>query len=613
MRRLHRIPAWLALALCGSSLIVTGHVMEARAAEVAVPVTVTATGDSDNFAELRGWQNVVFGASIPVDFSYYELGSTVARRDLLDGTSEFAIVGVPFTEAELAERPADAGELIELPVSVTSLSVIVTEPTSGGQPGWLTARVDPECDDPNGECETLYSPYTGPIRIPPDNLSAIVMNLPASFRNNNFAEWSHPAMRATADGSLTIQQRANQRHSALSRTEGTAANKFIMDYFAELAPTAWSLSQANYAEFPYEPVREEFSTRQKTRSRLDAQLRDIMRTESAGEGGRPPDWTGNLGVIPTTYLQRLAPQFPLVKYRVVEIQNANGDWVSATPETVGAAVAAGDRANIATYEKVPGAYPLVYTNRLYTVAGTLTPSEANALAAIVRYVATDGQQAVVDHLGTALTAPMVAEALAGADAIVEKNCSQAGFEVVVAGPSEFEADTTGVQAIASMKHCVPTPPPPPTTTTTTIPETTTTAPATTTTTSDTSTTQPTLTTTEPTPTATATQPPRPATTNPPSAAPAATTPPAVAEVTATVADTVAEEAATTVPPTTVPAQPSTTSSTLAPRARGVALAELPMKRPSDGSSGPKQLGTLMLGSALFLGPRKYLNARRTRT
>lgn len=71
------------------------------------------------------------------------------------------------------------------------------------------------------------------------------------------------------------------------------------------------------------------------------------------------------------------------------------------------------------------------------------------------------------------------------------------------------------------------------------------------------------------------------------------------------ANSVAEETTTAAPTTEAALQVTTTV-----RARGVALSELPMQRPSDGSNGPKELGTLMLGSAMFLGPRKYFVARR---
>ena len=163
----------------------------------------------------------------------------------------------------------------------------------------------------------------------------------------------------------------------------------------------------------------------------------------------------------------------------MEAQNAHGDWVAPTRESLDVSLAAGTSMNVAAFDDVPGGYPLVHINRLYTVAGTLAPDEANALAAAIRFIATDGQQTAIDNGGTDLPDDLRLEALAKADAIVEANCDAEGYEVTTSGPSRFEPATPGVQALTSMRHCTPVPVPATTTTTTEAP--TTTAEATTTT------------------------------------------------------------------------------------------------------------------------------------
>ncbi|MBI5087793.1 MAG: hypothetical protein HZB15_02680 [Actinobacteria bacterium] len=605
-----KLPLWVLLGVTGTSLIVSDLVVEASADDTAFPVTLTGAGDTDIIGELVTWQNELFESVQPIDVQYFQRGSIDGRSQLLRGGSDFTVVGVPFTEAELAARPAGAGEIIGVPISVGSTAIVIARPA---QTGWETETespcdpTDPEVDMGDPACATVTGELTGPIRIPSENLGAMIVGLPSGA--GGLPTWTHPDLIAALGTSDLIFQnsRPAARPTFLNRTESTSSSKSLQLYTKVLAPTVWAEITASDPTFRWEPVGETFSPRTPSRNGLDTQigLMSLSNTDPISNS-TPPNWTGNMGPVPTTLIPKLLRDNPDDGYQIVEIQNANGDWVTPTRESLDLALAAGTEMNVAADNEVPGAYPLTYINRLYTVAGTLTPDEANALAATIRYVVTDGQQAVIDHGGTDLPDALRDEALAQADHIVETNCTADGYEVTTSGPSAFEPDTPMVQAIASMKHCTLVPTPPATTTTTTT--------STTTTTTTTVAAGPAETTPATVP-ATAYVPPyvaqspvtvpvRPVTTT-------ATTTPVVES---TAPPTTVEETTTTtsVPSTTPPQTTAVPSGGGGSRPRGVALTNLPMTRPDDGSGSFKKLGTLMLGAASFLLARRLVQARRVR-
>ena len=498
--------------------------------------------------------------------------------------ADFVITGVPFTDAELAERPQGAGEIIGLPLSVGSTAIIVGEsPTYG----WATETLPctPE-EYEQGLCEWVAGPPLETVRIPSESLSALIAGKAPQRL------WSDPGF-AAALGTVDLKiQKAGGVHTFLNRTEAASQNKYLLEYAKTLGPAAWADTKARDPGFAWEPIGEVFSPRTPSKYGMDTQVGSMSLKTDPVSGGSPPEWTGNMGPVPTTLVAKITADFPVPDYRVAEIQNANGDWVLPTRETLDAALAAGTEPIVAVKQKVPGAYPLVFINNLYTVAGTLSPDEANSLAAFVRYVVTDGQQLVIDHGATDLPDDLRTIALAKADQIVAKNCTKDGYEVTTSAPSAFEPETPGVQAIGVMKHCTVKPPPPTTTTTTT-----TLAPTTTTTTVAPTTTVTTVPTVQ-------SQSPAPRTTT---ASPTTTTPPP----TTTPVTTTEVATTTTAAATTTTSEPEAASSG-GSRPRGVALAQLPMVKPRTGAEEATRLGTLLLGAAIFLGGRRGLLARRSK-
>jgi ABC-type phosphate transport system substrate-binding protein len=637
--RRRRLSLPMTLALLGASSWTVGGAIDVFAADPAFPVAIAGSGDSDNLAEFTEWQDEMFFADQPTDVSYFQRGTAEGRRQLLSGSTDFTLSGVPFTAAELAARPAGAGEIIDAPISVSSLSILFAEPFNLG---WRTQRIKtelPECD-PNGDDfdETVCietGAYSGPIRIPQENLAAMILGLSPEFQSNALVTWRHPGIiQSFGTNSMLVQLRAGLSHTFVNRTEASAASRSLLMYAQELGPTAWALRKVENPQFAWEtgappagadaseaPVPEVFSPRTVSRFGAETQMGVMAILLNPQTNAVTDQWTGNAGAVPTTYVGRFLTDFPAPKFRVAEIQNAAGEWVTPTPAAVQAAISAGTSTNVAAEQAVPGAYPLTWVNRLYTVAGTLDPDQANAMAAFVRYVTTDGQQQVVADGGVALTAALRAESLAAANRIVEANCPSATHQVVTGGPSAFEPDTPQVQALTGLKHCELKPAPTTTTSTTT---TTTTVP-----TASTSTTTPVTTTTVPTATtSTSVVASSPVVTsfvptfNPspvvpiPNGSPGGgiaipddetTTETSVESSETSVVDE-AEVTDTSVAAAGGPAPAAEGGAGTRPRGR--ALDRLPMEVPSDGSEGFKKLGTLMLGAALFLSIRSIVTRRR---
>jgi hypothetical protein len=411
---------------------------------------------------------------------------------------------------------------------------------------------------------------------------------------------------ALGTSAMRIQGLLNMQHDFINRSEGSAQNKYLMEYTRAVSPAVWAMKQQQLPSFTWEPIGEQFSARNLSYFGAETVIgRAAFLSDRNGQYG--DNWSGNATAVPTTYVNRLLADYPAAGFQVAQIQNKHGDWVSPNATSIGAALAAGTTPNIAATTSIAGGYPLTWVNRLYTVAGTLGPDKANAMAGFIRFAVTDGQAAVVADGGVALTTALRDEALSAADQIVAANCPSATHHVVTEGPAEFEPDLPLVGAIVSVKHCRLTP----VVTTTTSPVTTTT-----------------VATTDPTPSVVTVASASPTT------APAAQsvytpsyTPSYSPSYSPSIpfdassgagAETVTE---TTVPPDTTEASPAPSSTIgtatggtpgggAGTRPRGRQLDALPLPTPSDGSEGFKKLGTLMLGAGAFLGCKQLLIRRR---
>jgi hypothetical protein len=161
----------------------------------------------------------------------------------------------------------------------------------------------------------------------------------------------------------------------------------------------------------------------------------------------------------------------------IGVENASGQYVDPSPATIDAAVAAGgDEPLYALTHPVAGqpAYPLTYVDRLYAPATGLTQKKTEAIATMIRYLATAGQEYDAQYGDGRLPSNLVKEALDSANSLVRSNCTDPSETIVSSsdpGPymPKLLAGSPGAQdiaAIGEMLNCDVAPPKAPVTTTT---------------------------------------------------------------------------------------------------------------------------------------------------
>jgi len=594
-------------------------------ADDAVPaIHVSGGGESGISLDMVAWRDALHGAAAPVDFTYLGNDSVDGRAALLSNRANFAVSSVPFTDDELASRPAGAAPFISAPVSVQSLSLLFAVDTTAYRDATFDpagCEIDPAQADNCEEVDTLPS---GDIAPSPKLILGMIS------RTNSGDDFHSSEWKSSLNDPALVLTKPNHAPFFIGLTEGASSNKYLIDYLKVIAPTNFAALTASSPKYHWERAGEGLPlgllagsvfTRLSfdTLFRLMGTYGNPSTTDPSASGG----WAASVAAMPTQTVSRLTTTYPSqtsqLTYITAKVQNANGDTVAPTPDAVQKALdAGGEQPNYAAGHKVAGAYPMVYINRLYAPSIGLSMDKTNAVAAIMRYIATDGQQRIVDEGGVALTPAMKTEALAAADQLVVSNCTGSDEMVATGGPGPNEPATPRVAAIGQMKHCVVRPLP----TTTTVPDSTdapttitpdTVAPDTTlapTTVAETTTADTTTTTTATTTTTTTTTTVAPATarrsttqTAPKTVAATTTTPPTDAPTEAPPTEPVTE------PPTeplTGPAPTDTIGVTVPPVTRPAVVAPatfstaLPMGAPSDGRGGFKKLGTFMLGAIGFL-------------
>lgn len=572
--------------------------------EPAAPVVVTATG-SDLFPrQLIEWQNDLLGSTEPVDLDFVPKGARDARTAFLEGKTDTAIVGVPFTAEELAGRPAGSPELISAPVHVATAMILLTPPYPDGLQQQVLVCDPDDPDEAHPERCIVRTPLPGPVRIPPENLAAMMLDLDIEDLN----KWLHPKLLESLNApDLNIG--FGRRPLWVHRSEGSAVNHYLMEYARIAAPKVWNGAEETFPALKWEPVGEVIPLANKvSRKGLDAQVQAVANWTTNPKTGvlDTNSSAGILGAVPPSALEIAKEIYPRTTYERVEVRNGAGEWVAATPESISAAVAAGgDSPLYALDHTVPGGYPLTWVNHLYAPASGLDLVETNAIAALIRYLVTDGQTGAAGFGEGRLSPALVRAGLDAADELVEGNCVGDGRHVETStDPGPMLPDLPVAKTIGPMSHCVADPPPTTTTTTTAAP---TTAAATTTTVTSTTVSTTTTTTVAPAPsprvtsaptirvTASAAPPPPPATEPPTTPAPVEVPP-----------ESVVEEPTTTVAPAALAAPPTVdttppTTDVARPRLRKA----LPLAAPSNGGRRLDRVVTLLLGAALFLLLRRF--------
>ena len=442
----------------------------------SVAVTLNGEGASDPAGELTTWQNDLFGNNGSLNLDYIQSGGYKARQDLIAGSVDYAISGVPFTSQELAKLPPGAGSLIDAPVMASGLGVIVTPPYNQSDPsaikhGWGLLNM-------SASSNTTYAPYTGLTKLPAANLAAMIFNYGQPTGNPidaNIAlnKWNNPEVIA-AFGLETKPPDANGNPPEIDFTPGgedpgplsyLRSDPSESNYYSELfastaAPQVWLGLQKQLGALAVGDAVPPALSTVHTAQGLSSQLDHLGLPDQNGLPTLLPGpgdaGTGSLlAVVPPAALGLFNVKAPGNLARWVNIQNANGEWVEPSPASIDAAVnAGGDSPFFGLTHHVAGAYPLSYVNHFYAPSHGLSVEKTEALATAIRYLATDGQGVTAAHGDGQLSAKLVTQALAAANQLVLSNCTGTGAVLVTSSdPGRLAPNLPGLHAIGSMLHC----------------------------------------------------------------------------------------------------------------------------------------------------------------
>ena len=556
----------------------------AAATGAPTPVSLHGEGAWSAFEEIVPWHNQLAAAKSPIDLGFVPNGSYLGRQDLLAGSVDFAFSGLPggFTTAELAASKHKGSDFVGAPVAVSTLAFLTMPPVSA-HPGYqtFTQRCDPNGDpadwprdvtdpfDPVHGC-LIWSAYTGAVKIPNQNLAAMMFQYELDEHGVATSEpllsWNHHDVLA-AFGATNLQSVPPKRGpTPVLRSDQDETNYFLQQFAAQFAPVVWNGLHVVDPKAKWDPITEALP-RQASASRgeADQQAELLGPASDPGNSGVPAG--GAVADVPPSALIAVKSTYPKANLTFAELQNANGDWVAPTPDAIDAAVNAGGDTPLYGFDhKVAGAYPFVWVDHLYAPAHGLSIAKTEGLATLIRYLATVGQDAAAPVGEGRLSAPLSAQALAAADALVRSNCTGADRQIVKSSdPGPFAPAGLALARIGPMLHCDAAPAPTTTTTTTIVTTTTTTSPAV----------------------------PAPVeplgSSNPGSGSALASTPVVPTTVTS--------------PPTTVPTATRATRPRRAGPSPIVLASHLPLGA-SGGPSGVDRVGALLLGAALYFLARK---------
>jgi ABC-type phosphate transport system substrate-binding protein len=426
------------------------------AADAPAPVQIVGEGSYSQYRFATHLEDDMSGATQPVDVQMANTGTFDARQDYLLGGLDFVVSGVPFTTTELGQLKDGAKSLISAPIGVTALGMMLTPQASG----FVAIKLVCDPNDPNTPDPSICVqriPYTGPWRIPAENLAAMLLNFQGlgadSIRMNSYQQ------KGVLDAFGVQQWDGNffgtdAFPASVMRSERDETMQYLQQFVQTMAPSTWAKVKADDKTVPWEPITERLG-RQHSQSRQGVS-QEVQFTGQSGGGNRSPNAdVGTIMAVPPSAMDEMTKTYPDTKVGWVQVQNANGEWVEPTQDAIKAAVdAGGEQPLYAMTNKVPGAYPLVWTERLYAPASGLSIQKTEALAAYVRYLATAGQQYSAAVGEGQISTGMRAEALKAADDLVRGNCVGSDREVVTnTDPGSYTPKTVVAANIGTMLHC----------------------------------------------------------------------------------------------------------------------------------------------------------------
>jgi ABC-type phosphate transport system substrate-binding protein len=435
-------------------------------------VSLHGEGAWSMYGERVQWQNELVSAPSYVDLNYIADGSGTGRANLADGSADFAVSGVPFQPSELAGVQGGAGAFIDAPIEVATMATFVEPMYSLGQPQAAFTAISVICDPdddttwppgvttPDG-C-VVRAPYAGPVRIPNRNLAAMLLH----FRGTTtpqLGSWNNPdVLRAFGLDPATAELQAESIEGGpgiAGRSDPDEISYYMQQFIKQGAPDVWRGRIDLDHRIEWEPITERVPiVAGVTRDGAEQQVEQLANGGCGVRGTCIPTETGGLAPAPPSLLPTFKNAFPKQVIALAEMQNANGDWVGPTPASINKAVdAGGDSPLYALTHKVAGAYPVVWVDHLYAPAHGLSIAKTEGLAALIRYLATTGQEKAAGVGEGRLPAALVAKALAAADQLVRSNCTGADRVIVSSSDPGPLAPPTAIamRSIGTALHCQP--------------------------------------------------------------------------------------------------------------------------------------------------------------
>jgi len=476
----------VSLAILGST---TSGPANAAAAPAPPAVVLHGEGAWSIFEMTTAWHNALAKGSSAIDSRYTAVGSYFGRADFLGKGSDWVLSGVPFTDKELAQAKAKRSDFIDAPVVVASLGMLFQRPIGGPVPGLQTVVVlcDPfdettwppditNQNDAFARC-TQWQKYTGPIKVPWQNLAAMLFSYPKDANGGGAdpsLSWSNPDVLAAMGVNNLLSIPPGTGPATVLRSDPDETTQYMQEFVSRFAPKVWAGLQADYPQGFWNPVTET-PGRQASASRgqADQQADQFKWPASDPRTGTAPSG-GVLAPIPSSLIAEPRATWgtfgaPGDFVELLPVLNANGEYVAPTSASITkAAAAGGDQPLYAFDHKIAGAYPFTWIDHLYAPAHGLSVVKTEGLATLIRYIATAGQDVAASVGEGRLPDGLVQKSLEAADALVLSNCVGPDRTVVASSdPGPFAPALPALQNIGRMLHCQAVPAA--TTTTTTAP------------------------------------------------------------------------------------------------------------------------------------------------
>jgi ABC-type phosphate transport system substrate-binding protein len=483
-------------AIAGFGLLAAASIAPAQTTTPSTTTTTTASGSSGQGVTLNGegsngpykeittWQNDLSAAQTPINVQYTGTGTRQGRDDLISGTSDFALSGTQFNSGAGPGFTADqinqlphkslSRDIIAAPVEVSAAAFLLTPPYIGGVSGF-------QREDSGASGPSFISPIIREARIPWENLAAMLLNAGTPDPNPNddwgatTASWQASAVM-TAFGinpnncdfvppySCFFGLGSGSHPAGVLQSEADELNYYMQLAFEEQpdAAKAWdaniladpSIKWTNSGGDVSEQIPAQPNLSRQGADQATDQLTLPGGTAGFGLGGND---AGAIGVLPPSALAAsqqgaIVGASPLL---FVAVQDFNGDWVQPTPKTIDNAVNASSQPLYALTHPVANAYPLTWVDYLYVKANGLSADKTEAMATLIRYLATDGQAAAAPWGEGTLSPALVTQALNAANQVVSSDCPGSGGQIVKnSSPGSDAPNLSGIDAIGTMLHCV---------------------------------------------------------------------------------------------------------------------------------------------------------------